>query len=610
MVTDPLFAVIPQKARPGLIRYLAAFLLLQAPAPAVSGMDQDTPNSVYRNTAPGVGYVGSRVCGGCHAAIYETYLKTDMGRSMSLPGDPAEPARIPSRVTVHDSKLNRYFETFRQGSDVFQSEYELAPNGAEVFRNTQKIAYVIGSGANGAGYIVRQGNYLLEAPLSFYMKSQSWALSPGYEFGDYGFTRTVAAGCIVCHSGLPQPAPGEYGRYHDPPFRELTIGCESCHGPGELHVQERNRGAAVSGSIDTAIVNPARLSGWLADNICMNCHQAGDTRVLQPGKTYSDFRPGTPLENTVAIFALPLTPLSPPASPLLEHFSLMKLSKCFISSGGRMSCLTCHDPHVQPRASAAAYFRGRCLTCHTEKGCSLPLRARNRNSPPDDCAGCHMPRRSLTLISHAVLTDHRIVRDKAEAYPEAAFHQTTPDLPGLVHVNAVPDSKEPAPPLTIFRAYSELFPSHPDLREAYDRLRNQLARTNPDNVMVLSALGSRKLSEATPEGKEAALQYLSRAVQLGSNSAPDYENLGSLLAQAGRTEEAITVVESGLKLDPYDEQFYKALAALDIAAHRYPQALAAMKKDLEVFPEDDFMRSLLEKAQELPATSEGSGLPR
>jgi hypothetical protein len=90
MLTDPLFAVIPQKARPGPIRYLAAFLLLQAPAPAVSGMGQDAPNSVYRNTAPGVGYVGSRVCGGCHAAIYETYLKTDMGRSMSLPGDPAE----------------------------------------------------------------------------------------------------------------------------------------------------------------------------------------------------------------------------------------------------------------------------------------------------------------------------------------------------------------------------------------------------------------------------------------------------------------------------------------------------------------------------------------
>ncbi|HXJ93243.1 MAG TPA: hypothetical protein VMT20_10235 [Terriglobia bacterium] len=565
---------------------------------ATPGGCQDAPTVVYGNISLKVGYVGSKACGTCHAPIYESYLKTDMGRSMALPADPDQLARIPSRVTVHDSKLNRYFETFRQGSEIFQSEYELASNGTEVFRNTQKIAYVIGSGANGVGYIVRQGGYLVEAPLSYYTESKSWALSPGYELGDYGFSRTVAAGCIVCHSGQPQPAPGDYGRYNDPPLRELPIACESCHGPGELHVRERTKAAPLAGSTDTSIVNPAKLSAWLADNICMNCHQASDTRVLQPGKTYSDFRPGGPLEDTVAIFALPLTPASPPASPLLEHFSLMKLSKCFTASGGRMSCLTCHDPHVQPRVNAAAYYRDRCLACHTEKSCPLPLRVRNRNTPPDDCAGCHMPRRSLTLISHAVLTDHRIVRDRTEPYPEAAFHQTTPDLPDLVHVNAVPGSKQPLPPLTVFRAYGDLLAAHPELRAAYSRLLDQLARTDPDNLDVLSALGSRSMSEGTPESKDAAVRYFSRAVQLGSSSVSDYQNLGSLLADAGRTQEAITVVETGIKLDPYDERLYKALAVLNISAHRYPQALAAMKKDLELFPEDDFMRSLIEKAQE------------
>jgi hypothetical protein len=529
---------------------------------------------------------------------------------MSLPADPDELARIPSRVTIHDTKLNRYFESFRQGSDIFQSEYELAPNGTEVFRNTQKIAYVIGSGANGVGYIVQQGSYLLEAPLSYYTESKSWALSPGYELDDYGFSRTVTAECIVCHSGLPRPVAGLYGRYNDPPFRELAIGCESCHGPGELHVHERSRGTPLAGSIDTAIVNPAKLSGWLADNICINCHQAGDTRVLQPGRSYSDFRPGTPLDDTVAIFALPLTPESPRASPLLEHFSLMKLSKCFTSSGGRMSCLTCHDPHVEPRLNASAYYRQRCFTCHTEKSCTLPLRVRSRNSSQDDCTACHMPRRSLNLISHAALTDHRIVRDKDEPYPQAAFHQTTADLPGLVHVNAVPESKEPVQPLTVFVAYGTLLRARPEFREAYNHLLDQLARTEPDNLTVLAAVGSRSMSEGTPEGKGAAIQYLSRAVQLGSDSASDYRNLGSLLAQAGRTSEAIELMELGVKLNPYDERLYKALAALDISAHRYPQALAAMKRDLELFPEDDFMRSLIEKAQENTAPSAGHSFNR
>ncbi len=84
------------------------------------------------------------------------------------------------------------------------------------------------------------------------------------------------------------------GEFLDPPFREIAIGCESCHGPGELHVK-------TSGKKSGTIVNPAKLPARLAENICINCHQTGDTRVLQPGKTYQDFRPGQWLIDTVAI---------------------------------------------------------------------------------------------------------------------------------------------------------------------------------------------------------------------------------------------------------------------------------------------------------------------
>ena len=39
----------------------------------------------YRNTAPGVAYVGSKACATCHATIYQEYIHTDMAQSMSLP---------------------------------------------------------------------------------------------------------------------------------------------------------------------------------------------------------------------------------------------------------------------------------------------------------------------------------------------------------------------------------------------------------------------------------------------------------------------------------------------------------------------------------------------
>src|SRR5206468_9346938 len=51
-----------------------------------------------------------------------------------------------------------------------------------------------------------------------------------------------------------------------------------------------------------SIVNPAKLTPWLVDNICMRCHQSGQARVLQPGKDYSDFRPGAALDDTLSIF--------------------------------------------------------------------------------------------------------------------------------------------------------------------------------------------------------------------------------------------------------------------------------------------------------------------
>jgi hypothetical protein len=44
----------------------------------------------YKNTAPGVDYVGSKTCARCHAGIYNGFIKMDMGHSVSSPDDPAQ----------------------------------------------------------------------------------------------------------------------------------------------------------------------------------------------------------------------------------------------------------------------------------------------------------------------------------------------------------------------------------------------------------------------------------------------------------------------------------------------------------------------------------------
>ena len=136
------------------------------------------------------GYVGSRACAKCHPSIYESFSRTDMARSMSEI-TPALLERIPTSASTFDPKLNRHFEIYVRDGSLYQSEYETAANGKDVFRATHKVEWIIGSGTNGSGAIVKRDEYLFEAPLSLYAKPRQWALSPGYEFGDYGFDRPI-----------------------------------------------------------------------------------------------------------------------------------------------------------------------------------------------------------------------------------------------------------------------------------------------------------------------------------------------------------------------------------------------------------------------------------
>ncbi len=561
---------------------------------------QGSKSPVFRNTAGGVEYAGSQVCSKCHGEIYQQYMQTGMGRSMSAANGHGHPEKAPSPVTLVNAALKRYFQVFREGNELYQSEYELDADGKEVFRHTQKLAYAIGSGANGFSYVVRRGDHLFQAPLSYYSKAQAWGLSPGYETADHGFGRPIQAGCIQCHSGRPRAVPGRNGLYLDPPFDEMSIGCENCHGPGALHVQERRKGLRVSPVGDTSIVNPRRLPAWLADNICMNCHQRGDTRILQPGKDYFDFRPGKPLNETVAIFKLPLRKEdSPQETDLLEHYSQMALSRCYRESRGRLSCLSCHNPHYQPAAKEApVYYRNKCLACHTDASCDLPLEKRLKQEPPNNCSGCHLPQRAIREIAHSALSNHRIIARPGQPLPDAAFQQTSASSPDLAHVNAPPQAVAGSlPPMTLLQAYGELLGARPEYEKRYLALLDQVAALNPDDRLVLSALARKAKLEGTPEGRAKALAYLSRAIERGSTTASDYQDLAEMLADQGKTDGAIKVLKKGIEIAPYTGTLYKSLALRYITIKDYPAALATMKKHLELFPEDSLMRKLVRQVE-------------
>jgi len=103
-----------------------------------------------------------------------------------------------------------------------------------------------------------------------------------------------------------------------------------------------------------SIVNPAKLSPARRDSVCEQCHLAGAARVLNPGKSFTDFHPGELLENVFTTYVAALPARDAEALKVVSHAEQLARSRCARESQGRMWCGTCHDPHVQP-ADAAAY---------------------------------------------------------------------------------------------------------------------------------------------------------------------------------------------------------------------------------------------------------------
>ena len=516
----------------------------------------------FRNK--GAQYVGSKACLPCHKLVYDKFGKTAMGRSVTRPSAQL----LAGPVDVSNAKFGREYGVVNEGGELFQTVSQ-----PPLFEIKYKLEFAIGSGANGISFAIRRSNHLFQAPVSYYAAAKRWDLSPGYEETGEGFNRPIYEDCIVCHSGRPQAVSHRDGLFRDPPFAELAIGCENCHGPGELHVAERSRGKAVA-LPDTSIVNPHHLPARLAEDICMQCHQGGDTRVLLPGKNYGDFRPGSPLIETLAIFSLPVERKN---ADLLEHHSSMKLSACFRGSNGKLGCVTCHDPHQEP-AAATAYFRAKCLSCHTDGSCKLDLAARRATKPADNCIGCHMPKRSVEKISHSALTNHRI-----PAHPGDAANVPTSDV---VTVNG---NEAALPLVTRLQAYGGLAGRAPALQQKYVQLLDEAAGAGSEDPIVLTALGHKALLESS--AKAAAL--LTKAEEKGATGPLFFLDLAEAFSRANRLDDSTTALERGETLFPWSPALRKRLVLGYIQSKSYTKAKVAMERYVADFPEDEFMRGLL-----------------
>jgi hypothetical protein len=623
-------ALIPSVSCAMLLTLLALLL----PACNLRAQTAVTGASIFRNTDPTVAYVGSKTCGesGCHAEINRDYTPSPHGQSMAAANIPSDLARVPRPVTVFNQKNNRYYTVYQQNRDMYQSAYEVDKNGRKTYEIAHKIDYVTGGESVGYSYLFQVGPWIFQAPLSYYARSKTWELSPGYVADDVGFTRVMTTGCLLCHNGQPDPADrhGMFdGKFNDPPFRfgELGVSCESCHGPGALHVKEMRtkKGRVLAANeVDTTIVNPAKLSPRLADDLCQECHQAGDAQVIYPGKSVLDYRPGTPLADTIAIVKRPIKPeqreeanrleTNPPIrgsleQPLWWKNSTLELSKCYQASHGKLTCSTCHSIHheAKPGEEKVAY-RAACLTCHTVKSCTLKPDDSKRVAAADYCVECHMEKRPVAGIAHSNDTKHRIVRYPGQPLPDVAFEQPRPDLPGLLWMNRpAGEADAHMPDLGQLEAYFTAARKDPSLWPLWFRKLNELREADPDNPTVLASLGAVALAQ-TKDNATAAKDF-ALAIRNGSEDPIIFLNLASALENLGRGQEAAGVLEKGLAAYPYSGQLTARLAQQYALDGEAAKARKLVERYRALFPEDlgvrEVERHLNDTGSASPLTAPG-----
>jgi tetratricopeptide (TPR) repeat protein len=505
----------------------------------------------YRNVQPDVKYAGDESCALCHVSQAATYRQHPMGRSLMRVSQSPPVER--EDATVHNpfDSLGYHFTIQRRGTRMVHKAGRLDPQGRVVAELETPVEFVVGSGTRGRSYLINRDNYLFQSPISWFTQQQAWDLSPVFA-SFYPPERVVEVSCLFCHANQVEAVPQTRNHYRPPLFRGHTIGCERCHGPGELHVQSRARGDVVTGAIDDTIVNPRHLSPVLREGVCQQCHLQGKARFLRPGRQPFDYRPGLPLHQFWSI--LVGGPGFPDYQKAIGQVEQLYLSRCFQASDGKLGCISCHDPHALPAPEErVSYYRRRCLNCHQEQSCALNLAERRQQRPDDSCMACHMRRLATADIAHTALTDHRILRRADVGGPAP---DPSPDLPpGEV-------------PIVNFYQ-KELDPQDPGLSR--------------DLGVALSYL-TRKPGPLRQQASSRAVPLLEKAFQSAPEDDDAQEALGWVLTVQGRNEEALAAYDALLARQPERELTLSLAATLAEGMGRSPEAITYLRRAIAVNP--------------------------
>lgn len=467
-------------------------------------------------------------CVTCHQSIVDSYLRTGKARSVAKPRAEVQA----QRQWLHEFSGRTMGVVWQQGK---MTHFMQTKGAVEPY----EVEWAIGSGNQAKNYIVRIGDSLFQSPLAWFANRMIWDMAPGYVIdANPTFYRPLQSDCLYCHATRSAPIAGTQNRYNDPPIPEPAITCDRCHGDPTAHIAKPAK---------ANIVNPATLPAARRDAVCDACHLQGESRVTNPGKQVTDYRPGMAMEDVFSIYVARRNS-DDTILKVQSHAEELAASRCAIASQGKLWCGTCHNSHSEPpEKTRAAYYRDKCVQCHSGEPAET-----HRRKAGTDCAGCHMPKQRQFDGSHASRTDHWIRTKKSE--------EKFLDRGELLQAWRQPPAALQNRNLALaYLNNAERTRSLKRLREGLQKLDAAVREGHTDGDVALAA-GLQYVRQKSPD---RALPWLQRAVEDQPANSLRRLHFAAALAQAGKTEEAKRQVLEAVKLEPLLEQAYVLLAQIE-----------------------------------------------
>lgn len=573
---------------------------------------------VTSGSAPG--YIEDRACATCHQSIFESYQAVGMSQSFGRP----EPKRYIEDFEnnyFYHAKSQNHYEMIRRGDDLYFKRYQLDDKDKPINAYERKIDWILGSGHRARSYLYQtKAGEIYQFPIGWYTQTQSWRMSPGFDNKDHvGIGRLVRRECMFCHNAYPEVAEGSdiHSKLHlYPKTLPEGTGCQRCHGPGAEHVRLAFNGAKDLDQLRAAIINPGKLDPERRDDICFECHMLPSVALFGVRKfdrpTYS-FRPGQDLSDY--ILNVDVEESHQKRSERFEinhHPYRLKQSACYMRSQGKLSCLSCHDPHRKvPVAERPAHYRKVCLQCHQAHEPRPVLNGPSKDAESNDCVACHMQQRRTQDVVQVVMTDHYIRRipggddlvapreehksiltniqfldaNKSPKGDEGQIYQAVAVLRAGGNRSAVNYlekslKKHPGVSLT---PWLDLIKAQIKLHQFTDVEANarRLLQSSPDNPLLLHWLG---IAQSRLKKTTEALKNLRHAARIREDHPDIQYNLGFVLLSNKQTVEAIKHFQRATELRPTMVRAWFLLALAHANNKQYQRAADYYRHVLELHP--------------------------